>query len=284
MNWDEVHSAVAALAARNDDARRVYGVPTGGAVVAALLTGHKMDTVDAPEQADLVVDDLVDSGRTLSRYAAHRVDALFRKPHSPAGLAPRAEVREGWLRFPWERDGGDPTDAVVRLLQHIGEDPEREGLRETPQRVVKAISEMTAGYRQDPAALMKTFEDGATDQMVVVTGCPVASLCEHHGLPFAGVAHVGYLPHGRVIGLSKIPRLVDAFARRLQTQERLTQQIAHALQDHLRPTGVGVVVVATHSCMALRGVRSAGTSMVTSCLLGAIRDGARQEFLRLVGY
>lgn len=171
-------------------------------------------------------------------------------------------------------------EAVVALLEGIGEDPSRDGLRDTPRRVVKALAEMTVGYQHDPAQILGTVFDEDSDEMVVVRGIPFWSLCEHHMLPFHGAAHVAYLPDGQVVGLSKIPRLVECFARRLQVQERMTAQVADALATHLRPRGVAVLIEGEHTCMRIRGIQREGT-MVTSAYRGALRDGpARSEFLQ----
>jgi len=176
---------------------------------------------------------------------------------------------------------GRVEEAVRDILTEIGEDPEREGLRRTPERIHRMYHELTAGYHVDPARLINdaVFEVGYSE-MVVVKDIPFYSLCEHHLLPFFGSAHVAYLPQGRVIGLSKIPRIVEMYARRLQVQERLTQQIADFLMEHLEPEGVGVVVEATHLCAAMRGVRKPGTVMTTSAVLGLFRrnDKTRAEF------
>lgn len=174
-------------------------------------------------------------------------------------------------------------DAVKDLLEYIGEDTEREGLRGTPSRVVRALHEMTSGYEVDVEQVLSTVFEDPCDEMVVVTGIMFNSLCEHHMLPFSGTAVVGYIPDGRVVGLSKIPRVVEAYARRLQVQERMTTQIAEALWDHLKPQGVGVIVKAHHSCMGLRGVKQSHGQMVTSALRGAMKDEAdtRAEFLAL---
>lgn len=175
-----------------------------------------------------------------------------------------------------------PEFAVERLLKLIGEDVDREGLRETPRRFVKALEEMTAGYHEDPAEILETQFDEPYDELVVVTGIEFTSLCEHHMLPFTGVATIGYIPDKKIVGLSKLPRIVHTFAKRLQVQERLTNEIAEAIQEHVEPLGVGVVVTALHQCMAIRGVKQAGAKMTTSCLLGVLRDaGARSEFLAL---
>lgn len=165
-----------------------------------------------------------------------------------------------------------------------GEDPEREGLVETPARAARAWAELTSGYTVDVASILKTFDSDGYDEMVVVADIPFASLCEHHMLPFVGHAHVVYIPDGRVIGLSKVPRLVDVFARRLQIQERMTIQIADALEDNLHPVGVMVVVEATHTCSTVRGVKKAGVVMRTSALRGLIKEdaAARSEALALI--
>ena len=182
--------------------------------------------------------------------------------------------------------GADLESAVRTLLAEIGEDPLRDGLQRTPERVRRMYAELTAGYRADPDALINgaTFEV-AYDEMVVVRDIEFFSLCEHHLLPFYGRAHVGYLPRGRVIGLSKIPRIVDLYAHRLQVQERLTVQVADFLMERLEPKGVGCVVEASHLCTMMRGVRKQEATMVTSSMLGTFRRDARTrgEFMGLIG-
>lgn len=171
--------------------------------------------------------------------------------------------------------------AVREILLDIGEDPEREGLQATPDRIHRMYHELTAGYHVDPERLINNaiFEVGY-NEMVVVKNIPFYSLCEHHLLPFFGSAHVAYLPEGRVVGLSKIPRIVEMYARRLQVQERMTQQIADFLMDRLAPKGVGVVLEATHLCAAMRGVQKPGTVMTTAAVQGLFRrnDKTRAEF------
>src|SRR6185436_5513601 len=174
---------------------------------------------------------------------------------------------------------------VTRMLALVGEDPAREGLRGTPDRVAKSLRFLTQGYGQDPAALVGgAVFDERVDEMVVVKDIELYSLCEHHVVPFFGKCHVGYLPRGKIIGLSKIPRIVDVFARRLQVQERLTNQIASALFELLAPRGVGVVIEAQHLCMMMRGVEKQNSRAVTSCMLGTFRSDARTraEFLDFV--
>ncbi len=173
-------------------------------------------------------------------------------------------------------------DAVRELLVAVGEDTERDGLQRTPERVARMYDELLAGYRVDPDKMINdAIFDVEYDEMVIVRDIEFYSLCEHHMLPFIGKAHVAYLPKGKVIGLSKIPRIVDLFARRLQVQERLTQQIAELLDTTLHPHGVGVVVEGLHLCSMMRGVKKANARMVTSALSGTFSDNevTRQEFM-----
>jgi GTP cyclohydrolase I len=171
------------------------------------------------------------------------------------------------------------------LLRRLGEDPSREGLKQTPKRMAESLGFLTSGY----AVNVEEVINGALyhedcDEMIVVRDIEVYSLCEHHVLPFYGKCHVAYLPKGRIIGLSKIPRIVDAFARRLQVQERLTTQIAQAIERHLEPKGVGVVIEAAHLCMMMRGVEKQNSAAITSCMLGRFRtdEKTRAEFLNLI--
>ena len=176
--------------------------------------------------------------------------------------------------------------AVQTLLVWAGEDPNREGLRETPKRVVNAYADWFSGYRSDPGEYMRrTFEEvDGYDEMVVLRDISFESFCEHHMAPIIGRAHVGYLPTDRVVGISKLARVVEGFARRFQVQEKLTAQIAACINDVLQPRGVGVVIDAVHQCMTTRGVHKRGVSMVTSKMLGTFRDDAstRAEFLRFI--
>jgi GTP cyclohydrolase IA len=172
-----------------------------------------------------------------------------------------------------------------RFLLSLGEDPDRPGLRDTPGRMMRAWQHWTEGYEQDPAEVLKAFEDGAEEysELIVVKGIPVYSHCEHHLAPFFGSATIGYVPHGKIVGLSKLTRLVDCFSKRLQVQERMTIQIANALMTHLQPKAVGVVLRCRHLCMESRGIRSPGEETVTSALLGELQPNLamRTEFLAL---
>lgn len=269
ISWAEVYERL-----RKAPKGLLYGIPRGGAIVAG-LTGR---ATDDPSKAAAIVDDIKDSGATLARW-----EAQFNKP---TWVLVDKNGDNRWVRFPWEeRDpSADLKDTVVRQLELIGENPLREGLRETPARVIRALQEFTGGYQLDYKAILATTFEEKYDEMVVVRDIDFYSLCEHHMLPFIGKASIGYIPNGRVVGVSKLARLVDCFARRLQIQERLTQQIARAIEEVLEPRGVAVVMKAKHMCMSLRGIKNEGAILSTSCLLGFLREKpeARAEFLNLL--
>jgi GTP cyclohydrolase IA len=193
--------------------------------------------------------------------------AVVRKPIAGKGLS-----------------GFSTEDLYAELIARLGEDPNRDGLLKTPERVAKAMSFLNKGYHEDPDKILRgALFDVDYDEMVIVRDIEVFSLCEHHMLPFLGKVHVAYIPNGKVIGLSKIPRLVEVFARRLQVQERLTRQIADAIQDAIEPQGVGVVMEARHLCMMMRGVEKQHSSTVTSAMVGVFQEQrTRSEFLSLV--
>ena len=178
-------------------------------------------------------------------------------------------------------------EAVETLLLWAGEDPRREGLLDTPKRVAKAYEDWFSGYKDDPVKfLQRTFKEvEGYDEMIVLRDIAFESHCEHHMAPIIGVAHVGYLPRNKVVGISKLARVVEAFARRFQVQEKMTAQIANCIEDILKPKGVGIVIDAVHQCMTTRGIRKSGVSMVTSQMLGSFRKDARTraEFLRMIG-
>jgi GTP cyclohydrolase I len=213
----------------------------------------------------------------LEAHMRHVVEEIDRGGDDEPAEAPRNPSAG-------ERAGGSGgiEHAVRDILTEIGEDPDREGLANTPERMHRMWLELTVGYRVDADRLINgaVFDVGYSE-MVVIKGIPFYSLCEHHMLPFFGTASVGYLPRGRVIGLSKIPRVVEMYARRLQVQERMTQQIADFLQERLNPYGVGVVIEAEHLCLAMRGVQKGGATMVTSSVLGTFRSTkeTRDEFM-----
>lgn len=200
---------------------------------------------------------------------------------TPDGLSGLQE-----LFGPRRPDQAEAEQAVRTLIKWAGDDPQREGLLETPQRVLRAFNEWFAGYGEDPAGhLLRTFEDvGRYDEPVVLKGVPFRSCCEHHMAPIVGLVHVAYLPRRKIVGISKLVRVIDCFARRLQIQERMTTEIAELIQDTLQPRGVGVVISGTHACMSSRGVHKHGVSMLTTKMLGVYKSDAalRRELLECV--
>lgn len=299
LTWEEIDRQIERIRDTLPTPIHVWGVPKNGTIIAARMSRFSgVELLNAPPFGDalsnnlnvVILDDVVDSGVTMQRWVDRLKDsptpryfrALYSKPTSPDPRSFHSEVISGWIVFPWEYDEAPAEDAARRLIEVAGEDPRREGLMETPRRMISALGELTRGYNEDPREILGKVFTEKCDQMVIVKDIPFWSLCEHHMLPFHGMAHVGYVPNGKVVGLSKIPRLVECFARRLQIQERLTSEIASAIDDVLNPIGVGVVITAQHTCMAMRGVRSNG-KMVTSAMYGCFRDAgeAREEFLRL---
>lgn len=273
---------------------RIYGVPRGGIPVAYLLAGiANVEICSNPTDAQVIVDDVMDSGSTREKYKDKPFFALFgpadfRVTQNPGYLnTVVGEIKSGWLVFPWEQTSvGSGEDICTRLLQYIGENPNRGGLLETPKRFLKAWKHWTSGYQENPAELLKTFEDGAEgcDELILVKDIPIYSHCEHHLAAIFGHAHIGYIPNGKIVGLSKLARLADMYARRLQVQERLTNQIADALDQNLKPQGVAVVVEARHFCMESRGVQKMGSATTTSAMRGVFRKetAARAEFMSLI--
>ncbi len=268
----------------NKPAPSIIGVPRGGIVPAVMVTEalrryglRETKLVDNYAAATHVVDDILDSGKTRDRV----VQAW---PGRPFHVLFNAQEHDGWLVFPWEGTVESSTDDIfTRLLQFVGEDATRGGLLETPGRAAKAWQKWTSGYGQDPADVLKVFEDGGEDynQMVMVRNIPVYSHCEHHLAAIFGKASVAYIPNGKIVGLSKLNRVVEIFARRLQVQERLTQQIADALNTNLEPKGVAVRLECRHMCMESRGVCQQGHSTITTALHGVFQDdpSAKKEFL-----
>ena len=267
----------------------IFPVPRGGVFPAMLI--HCLNSiaefpiVETPEEALAIVDDIVDSGATRKRF--EKYDRPF------FSLVDKSDPKEtveknSWVVFPWEvfqKEDQGPTENITRLLQFIGEDVTREGLQETPQRVLRSYKELFAGYKQKPEDVLKVFEDDTCDEMVVVKNIEFFSTCEHHMLPFFGRANIAYIPNGRVIGVSKLPRILEVYARRLQIQERLTEQITTALDDHLKPKGSACVLEATHFCMTARGVQKQHSKMVTCSLTGVFRNqGPRQEFFQHIQF
>ena len=268
------------------EATKAYAIPRGGVPAALAVIAHhgNLQLVDDPAEAELFIDDIIDSGDTMQRWC----DAYPGKPFFSLIDKTRegSEFSDRWVVFPWEETAeGSIEDNIKRLLQFVGEDPERGGLLETPSRVAKAWGHWCSGYGKNAADILKVFEDGAEkcDEMVIVKDIPIYSKCEHHLADIFGTVTIAYIPNGKIVGLSKLSRLADMFARRLQVQERLTNQIADALDEHLQPKGVGVIVRARHLCMESRGICQQGHHTITSALRGVLKDKpeARAEFMEL---
>ena len=264
ITWKEIYKRIKEL-----PKGKCYGVPRGGQVVAG-ATGNAVDT---PEEADYILDDLIDSGRTALKWKEKYPDKPF--------LALWNKIEEknlGWIEFPWEESGErEAEDSVARLLETFGEDITREGLQETPKRYVKFFKE----FLSPPKWNCSTFESEGYDEMIVQTNIPFYSLCEHHIAPFFGHGTIAYIPNKKIVGLSKLARTLETFARRLQNQERITQQVAQFLQDELDPLGIAVVLKAKHMCMEMRGVKKHDTWTTTSMMKGIFKDDdkARNEIM-----
>ena len=274
----------------------VFAVPRGGLPAMYLIinafnrlvvvheVAASLRVVAEPIHADVIIDDLVDSGATRDRYKQIAPQATF-VPLIHKGQTPGYPLGE-WLVFPWEENaGGSGEDAVIRLLQYIGEDPTRGGLLETPRRFLKAWDHWTSGYKLDPVAILKSFEDGGEvyDEMVHVRNIPFYSQCEHHLAPFFGVVSFAYIPEKKIVGLSKMNRLVEVFARRLQVQERMTAQIIDEFCNVVNPLGAGITVRARHMCVESRGVEHQNCETTTSRFVGKLKSvmAARAEFFSL---
>jgi GTP cyclohydrolase I len=276
LTWGDVSEALESI---DKPGNTIYGVPKGGMIAAGFL--EQATITPYPDEANIILDDIVDSGRTRQKYLDKYPDAKF---------VALFEKRDEWLVFPWEKDhpnaqGDTIQENITRMLQFIGEDPSREGLRETPNRIAKAWeNELFIGYKQKPEDLLTTFATDGYDQIVLCRDIELFSMCEHHMLPFTGVAHVAYIPNERVIGISKLARLVDIYSRRLQIQERIGEQVTTALMEHLKPKGAACVINAVHMCMRMRGCQKQHSSMTTSSIKGVFLDDARarQELMELI--
>lgn len=271
IGWEEIYQRLGSIQAQYPEAK-FYGVPRGGVVVAG-LTGNPTNNI---EEADVIIDDLIDSGKTEERYAK------YDKPFE-ALIDKREEYKDDWLVFPWEqKENGIETveDNVTRLLQYFGEDVTREGLQDTPKRFVKFFKE----FLNPPDWNCTSFEGEGYDEMIIQTNIPFHSLCEHHIAPFFGTGTIAYIPNKRIVGLSKLARTLETFARRLQNQERITTQVAEFLWNELEPKGVAVQLTAKHMCMEMRGVKKHDTYTTTSKMLGVFKDdiNTKNEFLRAI--
>jgi GTP cyclohydrolase I len=272
----------------------IYGIPQGGTALAMelsrLLGKRVIDTKELPtweEECVLVVDDVVDSGATISRFKSYQTAALHIKPCTPKEFFPNfhCNMVDDWITYWWEATKEQSIqDNIVRILQYIGEDPNREGLVKTPYRVVKSWDEIFGGYKIDPATIFTTFEADGYNELVLLKGIEFFSTCEHHMLSFAGRAHIGYIAKDKIVGISKLARLLDIYARRLQIQERIGQQVTQAIEKYLKPAGAACIIEAEHLCMRCRGVEKQNSIMLTSSLTGVFLEepAARAELFQLI--
>ncbi|MBT9138969.1 MAG: GTP cyclohydrolase 1 [Syntrophomonadaceae bacterium] len=270
----------------------IYGVPRGGVPVAMLLS-QVMGIPFVPfipyleKQKDvkvLVVDDVIDSGKTRRRFAEYDFACLFQK-FSTTEATYYAERTKEWIVFWWEgEESASIEDSVTRQLQFFGEDITRDGLLETPKRVVQSWKELYSGYEKNPADVFKIFDMPGYSEMILLKDIEFYSMCEHHLLPFVGKAHIAYIPGQKVVGISKLARLLEVYSRRLQIQERLCRQITNDLVKYLEPVGAACIIEAQHFCMRMRGVQKQNSVMTTSSLTGAFLESqARQELMSLIG-
>ena len=293
LSWADVHSLGVSLCEKILDCLdhtteevKIYPVPRGGIYVAIMLQHlinaeeqiDNWEIVESTSEATIIVDDIIDTGSTMQYYER-------KYSHIPFFALVLKEDNE-WVSFPWERmtkDNG-PVDNVRRLLEYIGEDPKREGLVETPKRVIRSYETLFGGYKQKPEDVLKLFKDGACNEMVLLKDVEFTSFCEHHILPFFGKAHIAYIPDGRVIGISKLARILEIYARRLQIQERIGQQITDCLMKFLKPKGAACVLEAQHACMVCRGVQKQNSVMMTSSLTGVFLEHVqtRSEFFSMI--
>lgn len=303
ITWNDVHTLVkgwAHLVRSEFDA--VVGISRGGIVPGFLLSevvGLPFKAVEPFMEGGLkefkgkkiiIIDDIEETGTTLNffREQAHKYE-LADFVSKVIVKKPKEEWNKVWYTFPWETEADTSygrEQATVAILRSIHENPLREGLKDTPKRVARMWGEFSTGYGQKPEEMLQTkFSAGTYDQMVVLKDIDFYSICEHHLLPFYGKVHFAYIPDKKVVGLSKIPRLVEVFSRRLQLQEQLTEQIGMTFERLLEPKGVGVVVEAIHLCQVVRGVKQQNAKMVTSYLGGGFKKDmdTRSEFLRLIG-
>jgi len=278
LNWKDVYEKLIPF---DQIENRIYGVPSGGLMACALL--KKATVVTDPSLATLILDDVIDSGKTKEFYYNN-----FRNVPFYALCNKKVDKELGWIVFPWEhvhpKAFMDIEDNITRLLQYIEDDPTREGLIDTPKRVIKSYSELFAGYSQNVEAIFTVFESDGYDQIVLLKSVELYSMCEHHMLPFFGKAHIAYIPDKKIVGISKLARLLEIYARRLQIQERIGDQVTAAIMKYLEPKGAACIIEAKHTCMCMRGVNKQNSIMTTSSLTGIFLtdNGAKNELIQLI--
>ena len=275
ITWEEFFEILIPIQDKITPDDIVFGVPKGGMIVSNFLECKK--THD-PSEATVIVDDIVDSGRTKKLHEENFPKARF----IPVIDKQNSKKYDGYIVFPWEVAEEDAETTVTKMIEHLGDNPNREGLLDTPKRVVKSWKTLYGGYVQTPEEVLQTAFTVDCDEMIISKDIEFYSTCEHHMLPFFGKAHIAYIPRSKVVGLSKLSRLLEVYARRLQIQERLTNQIADGLMNVVNPLGAGVIIEAKHFCMVCRGVQKKNSTMITSAIRGLFKSAeVKNEFHRL---
>lgn len=279
ISWAEVFERLRPF---NSSGLNVYGVPKGGMIASAFL--ENANVMNCPGDADVILDDIHDTGRTKAiykkKYPNTEFHALFTKEDP--------KYKGKWFVMPWEADhptGDSAEDNILRMLQCIGEDPSRSGLANTPARVVRSWQELYKGYELNPKDIVTLFDEGeGFDEVILLRDVEMFSTCEHHLLPFFGKAHIAYLPGKQLLGVSKLARILESFSRRLQIQERIGRQVTEFLMGEVGAQGAACIIEATHLCMRIRGVQKQNSIMTTSSIEGVFREdsSARAELLHLI--
>ena len=258
----------------------VFGIPRGGAIIAEMLNNHHHRIVYDPKEATIIIDDIYDSGCTIEKYREEYPNRLYF-----VLIDKRSGIHKNkWYEFPYEKTAEiDIEEHVRRIIEYLGEDPNREGLINTPGRVVESWNKLFGGYHQHPENLLTTFDRETYSQMILLKDIEFFSTCEHHFLPFFGRAHIAYIPKMKLVGVSKLARLLEIYARRLQIQERIGEQITRFLMKNAGAIGAGCILEAQHFCMTSRGVEKQNSLMLTSSLKGVFQQTkVREEFLNLI--
>lgn len=285
ITWNDVSKAAKKVAKQIKDLNYkkiiLYGIPNGGIYAAQAVYAELIRMKQTAElttntyTSNIYIDDILDSGHTKEKYNNKPFFTLFTKKR-----------KSQWYLFPWEeiKNENGPIENIKRLIQYIGDDPNREGLRNTPSRVINSYTTLFSGYHKDPKDVITTFEKGSYSQIILLKDIEFYSTCEHHMLPFFGKAHIAYIPDKKVIGVSKLARILEIFTRRLQIQERICQQVTEALTKYLKPKGSACILEAQHFCMTSRGVQKQDSIMVTSSLTGCFlkEQNTRNELMNLI--
>jgi len=292
VSIEELNKVTAELVLKIDQTQydSVYPIPKNGTITALFCQMHGL-TLPAVSEGEitektLILDDLIDSGKTFNKFPNNDFACIYVKEYSPKPKYFIEEVGKKWVKFYYEETEHDIEGSVVRIIEYVGEDPNREGLQETPKRFIKALSKWTEGYSIEPKDIITVFENESNgiNQIVGLSGIEFYSMCEHHLAPFFGKAHIYYIPDKKIVGISKLSRVLDIYARRFQNQERIAKQVADALVEALHPKAVAVILEAEHLCMKSRGVGKQCAIMRTSELRGLFleEEATRAELFNLI--